>query len=279
MLTITQIKQLLRDYGLRPNKRLGQNFIIDRNIVEKIIKFANLSAADTILEIGAGLGNITTDLAGLVNNVIAVEFDKGLCNLIKKTLSNYKTIEVVCQDILKFDIKAYAQKNKFKVLGNLPFYITTPVLEYLMKNRDYISGALLMVQKELGERLLAGPGGKVYGAISCYLNYYTRLEFKSVVKRTSFFPQPDVDSVLLHMEILDEPPVAVGDERLFFNIIRTAFNQRRKTLLSSLSHKDILSLDKGQIKNVLNNAGISPERRPESLSLEEFARISNGFRG
>jgi 16S rRNA (adenine1518-N6/adenine1519-N6)-dimethyltransferase len=267
----------MREYGLKANKRLGQNFLIDRNIIDKIVDFAALSGKDVVLEIGAGLGNITADIAGRAKKVIAVEFDKGLFSVMKAGLGARKNVELFCSDILKFDIKPYASEGKVKVIGNLPYYITTPVLEYLVENRGYIKEALLMVQKELGERLLAGPGSRVCGSISCYLSYYAKLEPKSVVKRTCFFPQPDVDSMLLRLEALDAPPVAVNDEKQLFKIIRTAYNQRRKTLLASLSNKKVFGMDRARIKDILGAAGVSPERRPESLTLEEFARISNGF--
>lgn len=265
------------EYGLKANKRLGQNFLIDRNIIDKITGFADLSGADVVLEIGAGLGNITADIAGRARKVIAVEFDKGLFAAMKSNLNGCKNVELICSDILKFDIRPYSNEGKIKVIGNLPFYITTPVLEYLMENRAYIKEALFMVQKELGKRLLAGAGSKLCGSISCYVSYYADLKLKSVVKRTCFFPRPDVDSVLLHLEILDKPSAEVNDEKLLFKIIRTAYSQRRKMLLSSLSNKNALGMDKGQIKDILIEAGISPERRPESLTLKEFARISNGF--
>lgn len=281
MLTITQIKQLMCDYNLRPNKRLGQNFIVDKNIVEKIIRFAGLSSGDVVLEIGAGLGNITTDIAKSVKKVIAVEFDKGLCEVLKKTLSGFKNVELVCQDILEFDFKGHSQNGKIKVIGNLPYYMTTPVLEHLIENRDYIIDALIMVQRELGERLLAPPGSRRCGSISYYLKFYAELEFKSVVKRACFFPKPDVDSILLYMKFLSRPAVHVNNEELLFKIVRSAFNHRRKTVLSSLSDKGMpgLTLTKEEIRGILNNSGISPSRRPESLSLGEFARISDGFQG
>ncbi|MCM8781485.1 MAG: 16S rRNA (adenine(1518)-N(6)/adenine(1519)-N(6))-dimethyltransferase RsmA [Candidatus Omnitrophica bacterium] len=269
----------MRDYNLRPNKRLGQNFIIDRNIVDKIISSAGISGEDTVLEIGAGLGNVTADIAKRVNRVIAVEFDKGFCRVLRDTLREYKNCELVCGDILKVELKDYVQKNRVKVIGNIPFYITTPVLEYLIKNKSYIIGALLTVQKEVAERLMAQPKSRFYSSISCYIRFYARLEFKGIVKRTSFFPKPDVDSVLLYMKILDSPSVDVRDEKTLFEIIRTAFNQRRKTLLSSLSRRNVLGLDREKVEAILNKAGISSQRRPESLSLKEFARISNEFPG
>lgn len=275
----------MREYDFRPNKRLGQDFLIDRNIADKIIRFAGIDGDDTVLEIGAGIGNITEDIARTAKKVVAVEYDRRLCAILKENLSGCDNVEIVCRDILGFDIAPYAQGNKLKVIGNLPYYITSPILEYLITNSKYVSSALLMVQKEVGERMLAKEGGKALPAggrrspISCYIQYYTRPGFKGVVKRTSFFPAPEVDSALIYLEILDSPSVAVRNEDMFFKVIKGAFNQRRKMLLSSLSYKKRLGFDKEKVKEVLGKAGVAPERRPETLSLKEFGRIADGFAG
>lgn len=279
MLTITQIKQLMREYGFRPNKRLGQNFLIDRNIVDKIISAADFNKGDVALEIGAGAGNITAEVAGLVKRVIAVEFDKKLCEVIKATLSGYKNIDFVSEDILKVDLKDFAKEDKVRIIGNLPYYITTPILERIIENRSYVIDALLMVQKEVAERMLAKAGDDAYGSLSCYLSYYTNPKFKTVVKRASFFPQPEVDSALIYLKILDSPSVSVNDEALLFKIIRGAFNQRRKTLLTSLANKKVLGIDKVKVNETLKRAAISAKIRPEMLSLEDFARITNESAG
>jgi len=279
VLTITQIKQLMREYGVRPNKRLGQDFIIDKNIADKIIKAAGIENNDVVLEIGAGFGNITKELAHIAKKVIAVEVDKGLFNILKKTLEGYENIELVHQDILKFDFGPYAQKEKLRIIGNIPYCITTPILEHIIDNKAYIKDALLMMQKEVAERIVAKSPNKAYSPITCYIQYYTKPEFKTVVKRTSFFPMPDVDSALIYLKVLTKPSVAVNNEGLFFKIIRTAFGQRRKMLLSSLSAKNQLGIEKGRFKEILLRAGVAPERRPESLTLEEFARIANELPG
>lgn len=277
MLTITQIKALMREYDFRPLKRAGQNFLIDRNIVDKIISAADFSPDDVVIEIGAGLGNITADIAGLVKKVVAVEADKKLFAVMGDTLKGCANIELIHRDFLKFDISPYGRETRLRIVGNLPYYITTPILERLIENRSYIKDGLFMVQKEVGQRMSACPGSKLYGALSCYLGFYAKLELESVVKKTCFFPQPEVDSALIHLSILDDPAVAVRDEKLFFDIIRSAFNQRRKTLLSSLANKGIRGLGKDDIGEVLKKAGVARKERPESLGLEDFARIANEF--
>ncbi len=277
MLTISQIKQLMLEYDFRPNKRLGQDFLIDKNIADKIIKAACINADDVILEIGAGLGNITEEIAKAAKRVIAIEFDKRLFEILKKGLGGYANCELICADILKIDFRSYAASNKLRVIGNIPYYITTPILERIIENRDCIKDALLMVQKEVAARMLAKSGSESYSSISCYIRYYTNSELKAIVKKTSFFPRPEVDSALIYLRVLDTPSVAVDNEELFFKIIRGTFNQRRKMLLSSLSNKKMLGVDKEQIRETLGSLGISPQIRPEELDIEGFARIANAF--
>lgn len=279
MLTLTQVKKLLKDRGLRPNKRLGQNFLIDGNIAARIIKAACPDVCDTMIEIGAGLGNITAELLGPAKKVIAIEFDKGLCAVLRDTLAGRPNLEIFCRDILKFDFAGALKGERARVIGNLPYYITTPILERLIENRHNIDTAVLMVQKEVGERMVSAPGSKAYGSLSCYVGFYARTEFLGVVRRTSFFPQPEVDSVLLRLTFLDGGAVAVKDEELLFKVIRAAFNQRRKTILASLSNKGIKGLKKEQMRGILNKARIKEERRPQTLSLQEFARITDELHG
>ena len=279
MLTLIRVKQLMADYNFRPNKRLGQNFMIDKNITDKIIKFLDPLKEEAVLEIGAGLGNMTGEISARAKKVIAVEYDRLACEVLKNQAAPHKNVEVVCGDILKFDFLPYAKYGPLRIIGNLPYYITTPILEHIINNRRFVKDALVMVQKEVGERMLASPGGKEYGSLTCYLNYYMRPRFIRVVKKASFFPAPKVDSALVYFEVLGSPRVCVNNEGVFFNIIRSSFNQRRKTLLSSLTNKKVSGLDREGIKAVLEAAGISPQRRPETLSLEEFAEVANGFPG
>lgn len=267
----------MREYNFRPDKRLGQDFLIDRNIVDKIIHAAGITNKDVVVEIGAGVGNITKDVATIAKRLIGVEFDKRLFDILSETLRGYKNCELIREDILKFDFKPYAKEGKLKVIGNVPYYITTPILERIIENKDYIKDALLMVQKEVALRMVAKGPSKSYSPITCYVQYYTKPEFKGSVKSTSFFPKPEVDSALIYLKILDEPSVKVTDEKIFFKIVRSAFGQRRKMILSSLGNKKTLGLDKDQVRKMLTKSGIRPERRPEELSLEEFARIANEF--
>lgn len=279
MLTISQIREILKEDGLRPNKKLGQNFLIDKNIADKILAFADIQKQDVVLEIGAGLGNATSELAAAAKKVIAVEFDKGLCRAARERLQGFKNIEFLCQDILKFDFKPLAPLGRIKIIGNLPYYITTPILERLIDNRGCIKNALLMVQREFADRMLAEPGSKAYGSLACFLGFYTDLEFMSVVKRNSFYPAPEVDSALVRLTPREGPPVPVKNEDLFFKIIRLTFNQRRKAVLSTLSNKKVLGLDKESVRGILERSAVPTNSRPESLSMEEFARITNECAG
>lgn len=279
MLTLNQIKQLMAEYGFRPDKRFGQDFLIDRNIADKIIKFSCINSDDVVLEIGSGLGNITAQIASAAGHVIAVEIDKRIFGVLTKNLSGFSNIEFVRGDILDIDFANYAQKGKIKIIGNLPYYITTPILERIIENKTHIKDALIMVQKEVAQRMLAGPGSKAYSPITCYIQYHTVPELAAIVRRTSFFPQPEVDSALLCLKMRAKPCVAVNNEEMFFKIIKSAFSQRRKMILSSLGYKGVLGADKETIKKVLECSGVSPDRRPETVSLEEFARITNEFAG
>jgi 16S rRNA (adenine1518-N6/adenine1519-N6)-dimethyltransferase len=279
VLTLTEIKRLAREYDFQPNKRLGQNFLIDRNICASIIRAAGISRNDVVLEIGAGLGNITLDLAGAAKEVLAVEFDKRLCAILKDTLPSGGNIRLFCQDILKFDFKAHVRENRLRIIANMPYYITTPILEQIIENKEFIKDALLMVQKEVGERMLAKSASKVYSPISCYVQYNMKATRVAVVKKTSFFPQPEVDSVLILLEVRQMPLVKVKDEALLFKIIRGTFSQRRKMISSSLSHKNVLGLDKERIREMLSRAGVSANKRPEMISLEDFARITDAIAG
>ncbi|MBI4336106.1 MAG: ribosomal RNA small subunit methyltransferase A, partial [Candidatus Omnitrophica bacterium] len=220
MLTITEIKELMREHGLRANKRLGQNFLIDKNIANKIINCAAVSGEDVVLEIGAGLGNITAEIASVAKKVIAVEFDKGFFGVLKKRMAGCKNCEFALEDILKFDFRAWSKGGALKIIGNIPYYITTPLFERFIQNRDCIKEAFLMVQKELGQRLTAAEGGRLYGSISCYVRFYAELKQNFIVKRDCFFPRPDVDSVFLSVRMRDIPAVRVADENLLFNIVR-----------------------------------------------------------
>lgn len=278
MLTKSQLIDLFSEYNLKPLKRLGENYLIDGNIKDKIISEARPKEGDIILEIGPGLGALTIDLAKSGARIYAVEKDRKICALLKDIArDDFPNLELSCGDILKFDLKNIASSKKIKVVGNLPYYITTPILEWLIKNKDFIGSILITVQKEVAERLAASPGREYYSSISCFVQYYTKPEYVYTIKRNSFYPSPKVDSSLIRLDVLDEPPVAVRDEGLFFKIIRGAFNQRRKSIINSLSRKAVLNVSKDELLKLLTALGIDPTTRPERLNLAAFAKISNSI--
>ncbi len=278
MLTIAPLKEIFRKYDFRPLKRLGENYLIDPNIRDKIIAEASLSPQDTVLEIGPGLGAITTDIARSGAGVFAVEKDKKAFSILDGMISGeFPNLKLIQGDILEFDLKSMGVSKKIKVIGNLPYYITTPIIEYLIRNGGRISYAVVMVQKEFANRLLAGPGTEDYGALSCFVTYHTKITHIHTVRRTSFYPEPDVDSSLIRLDLLDTPSVGVKDEKLLFKIIRGAFNQRRKSIINSLSREDVLNMPKDDLSGLLAGLKIDPRIRPEMLGLSEFAKLANSF--
>lgn len=275
MLTKSQLKDIFTQYGFRPLKRFGENYLIDANIKDKIITEAHISPEDTVLEIGPGLGALTMDLAASGAKVYAIEKDRKAFAILSDLAKGYfPNLKLFCGDILKFDLKGIFSSGKIKVVSNLPYYITTPIVEYIIENRGRLKSALILVQREVANRLLASPGTKDYASISCYVQYYTKPSYIHTVKRTSFYPEPDVDSSLIKLDIPDKPSVEVKDEKLFFKIIRGAFNQRRKAIINSLSREEVLNIPKDKLLNALNAVGINSEHRPERLSLAQFADIA-----
>lgn len=276
MLTKSQLKTIFAEYGFSPLKRFGENYLIDGNIKNKVISALDLSNNDTVLEIGPGLGALTIDLAGLSGHVFAVEKDRKALDILTDLAGqDFPNLELLNEDILKFDIKKTLAAKKIKIAGNLPYYITTPVMERLIENRASINCAVIMVQREVALRMLAKPGAEDYSAFSCYVQYYTKPSYIHTVKHTCFYPAPEVDSAIVRLVFPDKPSVDVDDEALFFRIIRGAFNQRRKSIINSLSRKEVLGLSKERMSDILIRAGMSPTARPETLSLSDFAKIAN----
>ncbi len=279
MLTKSQLKAVFAQYGFSPLKRFGENYLIDGNIKDKIIAALDVSKNDTALEIGPGLGALTIDLARAGGHVFAVEKDRKALEILKNLVGqDFPDLELLNEDILKFDIKKTKTSKKIKVVGNLPYYITTPVIEWLIGNRASISCAVIMVQREVALRMLAGPGTKDYSAFSCFVQYYTKPEYIHTVKRTCFYPAPEVDSALVRLDIPGKPSIEVDDEAAFFRVVRGAFNQRRKSIINSLSRKTVLDISKEKLSAILSRVGISPTARPETLSLPDFAKIANSIR-
>jgi len=277
MLTKNQIKEILSQNNLRALKSLGQNFLIDKNIKNKIIQIAELKSDDYVLEIGPGLGALTEDLANAAKKVFVVEKDRGLSQVLQKNLSSYKNITIFSEDILKFDLNKIHSK-KIKVIGNLPYYITSPVIFHLLRFRDIIDSILITVQKEVATRMVASPGSKNYGALTLSVLFYTEPTIEMNITRGVFYPQPEINSSLVKLNIRKTPPVSVKNEKLLFNVIRAGFNQRRKTLANALSKREFSSsLSRTDIQLILERSKIDPKTRAETLSLQEFANIANAF--
>lgn len=258
---------------IKPKKRLGQNFLVDKNIQRKIIGCLELKSSDIVLEIGAGRGELTGLIAQKVNKIHALEIDYNLCLALKNNLEDYSNIEIINQDILRFNLKSYLRriKRRIKVVGNIPYYISTPLIEYLIKFRDKIDAIFITVQKEFAARITATAGSKLYGAFSCFAQYYFEPKGILNIKKTCFFPVPKVDSCLVRLKIRSKHPAEPKDEKLFFKIIRTAFNYRRKTLRNSLGN----IIPRENLETFFNKYGIDSNIRPEDLSLEDFANLTN----
>jgi 16S rRNA (adenine1518-N6/adenine1519-N6)-dimethyltransferase len=247
-------------------KHLGQNFLFDPSILARMVGVAALSPEDTVVEIGPGPGRLTALLAGKVKKVIAIELDEVLYTRLTGELSKYNNVVLVHGDALSYP---YETLDEFKVVANIPYYITTPILFKLLDYKDRLRSITVTIQKEVAERIVAGPGGKEYGILSLMVQYYTHPKIEFIVPKGAFRPVPKVDSAVLHMVLHEKPPVIVRDERLFFKLIKTAFSQRRKTLANALKP---LAQDS---KERLKRAGINPMQRAETLSMEEFARLAD----
>ncbi len=253
---------------IKPKKRLGQNFLADTNIREKIIKAVEFNSQDTVLEIGPGRGEITSLLLPKVKKLYALEIDKSLCSILQEAFPNHSNLEIINKDILKFNLDCIPES--IKVVGNIPYYISTPIIEHLFEYRAKIEAIFMTVQREFGKRMSAKPGCRDYSSLSCFVQYYTEPKVLFNIKRGSFYPAPNVDSSFIRLNIRKEPAVSVGNEKRFFSVIRTAFNQRRKTLRNSL--KDIVTEKK--LESFYRDNNISSGVRPESLSLKNFADLS-----
>ena len=270
---------VLEKYGFRFQKKYGQNFLIDSNILENIIGAAEIGKDDCVLEIGPGIGTMTQYLAEHAGQVIAVEIDDYLIPILKDTLSAYDNIMVIHNDILKVDVQklcdTYNEGKPIKVVANLPYYITTPIIMGLFESHVPLSSITIMVQKEVADRMQVGPGTKDYGALSLAVQYYARPEIVAQVPPSCFIPRPTVGSAVIRLTRYEEPPVKTGDEKKMFAIIRAAFNQRRKTLVNALSNAGIYGITKEKAAQALEKMGLSATIRGEALTLEQFAALSD----
>jgi len=271
--------EILKKYNFNFQKRFGQNFLIDSNILEKIVSAAEITKEDCVLEIGPGIGTMTQYLAESAREVIAVEIDKALIPILADTLSPYDNVTVINEDILKVDIAALAEeKNQgkpIKVVANLPYYITTPIIMGLFESHVPLKSITIMVQKEVADRMQVGPGTKDYGALSLAVQYYAKPEVVAYVSPECFIPKPNVGSAVIRLDRYEKTPVEVVDEKFLFKVIRAAFNQRRKTLANGLGNASDLNITRAQATEALEALGFSPSVRGEALTLEEFVALSN----
>lgn len=268
-------KHIIKRFNLHMSKKLGQNFLIDPAVVQDIVYAADIEPGETVLEVGPGIGTLTQGLAEAQAQVVAVELDSRLSEILAHTLEGYENVRIVNGDILKVDIAALTGGKPFKVVANLPYYITTPIIMALLERRLPVTRLVTMVQREVAERMAAQPGGKDYGALSVAVQYYTEPEMVAEVPPQSFIPAPAVDSVVICCKVRPQPAVAVTDERLFFRVVKAAFSQRRKTLQNALK---TMGIGKEAIAAALSESGIDGTRRGETLSLQEFASLANVIR-
>ena len=273
--------EIIQKYGFAFQKRFGQNFLVDTHVLERIIRAAGLTKEDMVLEIGPGIGTMTQYLAENAGRVVAVEIDSNLIPILKETLQAYDNVTVLNEDILKVDIRALAEEynggRPIKVVANLPYYITTPIIMGLFESQVPIDNITVMVQKEVAERMQAGPGTKDYGALSLAVQYYAEPYIVANVPPNCFIPRPNVGSAVIRLTRHQEMPVKVRDEKLMFSLIRASFNQRRKTLQNGLSNSAELSFSKEEISAAIQALGLSPTVRGEALTLEQFAGLADAL--
>ena len=275
--------EIIQKYEFMFQKKFGQNFLIDTHVLEKIISAAGITKNDCVLEIGPGIGTMTQYLAENAGHVVAVEIDRNLIPILKETLADYDNVTVINEDILRVDIKALAEEynggKPIKVVANLPYYITTPIIMGLFESGVPIDNITVMVQKEVADRMKEGPGSKDYGALSLAVQYYAEPEIVANVPPNCFIPRPNVGSAVIRLDRYAEPPVQTADEQFMFSIIRASFNQRRKTLVNGLSNAPGLNVSKEKIKEVLARMELSETVRGETLTLEQFAQLADLLRG
>lgn len=273
--------EVLQKYDFVFQKKFGQNFLIDSHVLDKIVSAAGITKDDFVLEIGPGIGTMTQYLAASARKVFAVEIDKALIPILEDTLKEFDNVQVINQDILKVDIKKLAEEHNdgkpIKVVANLPYYITTPIIMGLFESQVPIDSITVMVQKEVADRMKVGPGTKDYGALSLAVQYYAEPYIVANVPPNCFMPRPKVGSAVICLTRHEKPPVEVADEKLMFRLIRASFNQRRKTLANGLNNSPELSYSKEEIQQTIEKCGFKAGIRGEALTLEDFAKLANVF--
>ena len=275
---MTTPKEILHQYGIKPNKKLSQSFLIDINVINRIVHAANISQEDIVVEIGAGIGVLTENIAKKAKRVIAVEIDRNLVEVLKDKLGVYDNVEVHCGDILKFDFNSISEthSSKIKIIGNVPYNISSPLIFRLLSFRPVISDFMLMLQKEIVQRLVSVPDNKIYGIPSVILQMFATAEKIFDVPSTCFYPQPKVESAIIKGSFREKPLVYLQDEIFFTVLVKAAFAQRRKMLINNLKNAKFLEgLSDDDLKEALDAAGIDGKRRGETLSISEFGNLSN----
>lgn len=278
--TPSRTKDILARHRFSFKKSLGQNFLIDPNILQRITETAGLTKETGVIEIGPGIGALTEHLARSAGKVVAFEIDQRLLPILDETLAPYNNVKVINEDVLKADVKTvveqeFAEFDRLMVVANLPYYVTTPIIMKLLEDKIPVNGFVVMLQKEVGDRISAEPSSKEYGSLSIAVQYYTEASIAFIVPKTVFMPPPNVDSAIIKLDVRDKPAVSVEDEDFFFTVTRTSFAQRRKTILNNLVNGLPGGKEKKEhITSALEEAGIEPSRRGETLSLAEFASLS-----
>ena len=271
--------EVIKKYEFCFQKKFGQNFLIDGHVLDKIIAGAGVTKDDMVLEIGPGIGTMTQYLAEAAGKVVAVEIDRNLLPILQETLADYNNVKVIHADVLSLDLEKLVQEENggrpIKVVANLPYYITTPIIMALFEQHVPLANVTVMVQKEVAARMKSGPGSKDYGALSLAVQYYAEPYIVANVPCNCFMPRPNVDSAVIRLTRYEEPPVQVKDEKMLFKIIRASFNQRRKTLQNGLNNSSELNFTKDQIAAAIAEAGFSPSVRGEALTLEQFAKLTD----
>lgn len=278
--TPTRTKEILSNFGFSFKKSLGQNFLIDTNVLHNIVKAAELDKSTAVLEIGPGIGALTEHLARAAGKVVAIELDQRLLPILADTLAPYPNVEIVHGDVLKVDLhqlfqEKFADYSTIHVVANLPYYVTSPILMRLLEEELPLQNIVVMMQKEVAERIAAGPGGKEYGALSIIAQYFAKPEIAIIVPHSVFIPQPNVDSAVLKLAVREKPPVEVKDRQLLFKVIKSSFAQRRKTIYNNLLGTMFGKEQREKLTDILNKAGIDPSRRGETLSIDEYATLCN----
>lgn len=277
--TPLRTKAIMERYGFNFKKGFGQNFLIDTNILENIADAAGITDEDTVLEIGPGFGALTQVVAERAKKVIALEIDTKLIPILEETLGEYNNIEIINLDVLKCDIaKLSEEKNggkPFKVVANLPYYITTPIIMEMLAKKDFVKSMTVMVQKEVAERMQALPGKGDYGALSIAVQFYADANIDMIVQPSCFMPRPKVASAVITLNIRENPPVELKDKDLFFKVVKAAFGQRRKTLLNTLCNQGGFGFNKEDMSEIIKSVGLDEKIRGEAMSIEEFAKLSD----